>query len=69
MKKGRLTELINEIRVKNKISPDIIILPDTICRKSARGVMYSDGCGGHQSPLHPIETTIVSTIIQTVLVR
>ena len=30
IKKGRLTELINEIRVKNNIPPAIIILPDTI---------------------------------------
>ena len=69
MKKGRLTELINEIKSKNNIATSIKIQENTIRRRSQRGKMYSDGVGGHQSPLTPIEPTIVSTIIQMARIR
>ena len=69
MNKGHLTKLVNEIKAKNNISPDIPILEDTIRRQTLRKVLYYNGIGGHHSPLTPIDPTIVSAIIQMACIR
>lgn len=64
MKKSCHIELINEIKAKDNISPNIPLLEVTICRQTLNKVLNSDGFVGHCSPLTPIEPPSVRIIIQ-----
>ena len=69
MKKGRLMEIIKEVNMKNEVSDDIGISDTTIRQRVMRGSIFSQGIGGHQSPLLPLELLFVATIIQMARIR
>ena len=64
MPKGRLTAINREVKEKNKLGADIVIAGKTIRQRISRRSIYSDGKGGHSSPLLPLELTFVDTIVQ-----
>ena len=64
MKCGSLTSLITQIKARNNIAVDVIISEETICQRIKRGNIYTNEGQGHDSPLFPLERTIVQTIIQ-----
>lgn len=69
MKKGRLAEIISEVKRKNNLDKDVVILESTIRKRLTRGTTFSNGVGGHTSPLSALEPTFVATIVQMARIR
>lgn len=69
VKRGYLWSLIAHIKEKNSILTTINIPESTIHQRAKRGNILSNGCGGHVSPLTPLEPSFVSTIIQPARIR
>ena len=69
MKRGRLAEIISEVKRKNNLDKDVVILESTIRKRLTRGTTFSDGVGGHTSPLSKLEPTFVATILQMARIR
>jgi hypothetical protein len=67
--KNMLVKLIDEIKKKNNIPSNITIQPSTIKKRILRGSIFSQGIGGHRSPLLPLEPVFVSTIVQMARIR
>ena len=64
VRKGYLTELINEVKKKQKI--DHVNIPlKTIYQRAYRKQSDIHHCPGHMSPLLPLEDTVVKFIIKT----
>jgi len=56
--------LINSIKKKNNIPDDVKIVESTIRQRVKRKRIFTNGSRGHESPLLPIESTVVRLIIQ-----
>ena len=69
MKKGRLAEIISEVKRKNNLDKDVVILESTIRKRLTRGTTFSNGVGGHTSPLSALEPIFVATIVQMARIR
>ena len=68
MRRGRLQEIIKEVRTQNNIPEDVIINASTIqqrCRRKRTQVFSS----GTPSPLQAVETRMIATMIQLVRIR
>ena len=69
MKRGSLTSLIARIKAKNNVGADVIIAEETIRQRIKRDAVFTNGGRGHDSPLLPLEPTIVKIIIQMSRIR
>jgi len=68
VRKGYLTELINEVKKKQKI--DHVNIPSkTIYQRAYRKQSDIHHCPGHMSPLLPLEDTVVKFIIKMAEIR
>ena len=67
--KNMLVQLIDEIKTKNNIPSNVDIKPSTIKKRILRGNIFSEGVGGHRSPLLPLEPVFVSAIVQMARIR
>ena len=69
MKKGRLNNIIEGIKKKNGIRKDSIISKHLIRQRMKRGHIITVNRQGHTSPLAPVESKIVNTIVQMARIR
>ena len=69
MKRGSLTSLIARIKAKNNVGADVVIAECTIRQRIKRDAVFTNGGRGHDSPLLPLEPTIVKIIIQMSRIR
>jgi len=69
MVKGRLKDIIRQVRNNNNLLEDIVINERSICHRLKRGSVFNNGVRGHPSPILPMEPTIVDTIVQMARIR
>ena len=56
--------MINSIKKKNSIPDDVRIAESAIRQRVKRKRIFTNGSRGHESPLLPIESTVIRLIIQ-----
>ena len=69
VKRGYLLNLIKRIKTKNNIPDNVNIRETTIRQRVKRKRVFTNGSRGHESPLLPIESTVVKLIIQLSRIR
>ena len=63
LKRGCLAEIIRKVKRTNNLPASVVIYEYTIRKWLTRGTRFSNGVGGHTSPLLDLELTFVSIIV------
>ena len=66
---GCLKNIIKEVKSKNSIPEYVIFDKHKICQRLWIGDVYSDGCGGHNYHILPMDSTIIKPILQMARIR
>ena len=70
LKRGRLDEIISDIKKRNCLPDDFTVDKQLIRQREKTGnIFITQDNGGHLSPLQPVEAKVIATIVQMARIR